>query len=184
MKMENHILLGMAKNNQKFFSGFCLENESQLFGSYLQNTAFCFAGFSFGAQSLIEFALNSNERIDKIQLFSPAFFNDKDEKFKRMQLMFWSKNQHQYIDNFLQNCVYPSKVDLNPYFKNGSFEELKELLNYDWSEQKLLALKAKNIKVETFFGQDDKIIDSNHALDFFCNFSQSYMIKKVGHILQ
>lgn len=183
MKMGNRILLGMVKSSN-FFSGFCLQNESHLFDSYLQKSAFSYAGFSFGAQKLVDFALVCEHRIDKIQLFSPAFFNDKDDKFKRMQLMFWSKNSQQYIANFLSNCIYPSHIDISEYLKNGTFEELRELLYYNWSEEKLLYLKSKNIHIEVFFGQEDRIINSQKGFEFFSKFSKPYFIKNVGHVLK
>ena len=59
----------------KFFSGFCLCNEKELFKEYLEENEFVVAGFSKGAQEAIEYALNAPHRIDKIQLFSPAIFD-------------------------------------------------------------------------------------------------------------
>ena len=43
--------------------------------------------FSCRAIKAFEEVLNSNQRVDKLQLFSPAFFKLND-KFRRMQLMF------------------------------------------------------------------------------------------------
>lgn len=57
---------------------------------------------------------------------------------------------------------------MNNYFKEGSYEELDELLNYVWDEEKLQALVNRGTKIEIYLGSEDKIIDSNKAKDFFC----------------
>lgn len=69
----------------KFFSGFCLANEQELFAPYLIRSDFTVAGFSYGAIKALKYAITCNERIDTLQLFSPAFFQDKDAKFKKLQ---------------------------------------------------------------------------------------------------
>ncbi|WP_238593468.1 hypothetical protein [Sulfurospirillum diekertiae] len=76
----------------KFFSGFCLANEQELFSSYLNQSDFTVAGFSYGAIKAFEYTLTCKERIDTLQLFSPAFFEDKDAKFKKLQTLSFSKN--------------------------------------------------------------------------------------------
>lgn len=167
----------------KFFSGFCLHNEQELFDNWLENSEFAVSGFSFGAQKALQYALSSQTRIDKLQLFSPAFFNDKDEKFKRMQLMFFGRDKDAYIQNFLTNTAYPKNASLQQYYKNGTLEELQQLLYYHWEEEKLQKLKDKNIKIEVFIGELDKIVDSKKSAEFFKDFAEVYFIKNVGHIL-
>lgn len=167
----------------KFFSGFCLQNEQELFGEWIINNDFTICGFSFGAQKAVEYALSCQTRIDKIQLFSPAYFNDKDEKFKRLQLMFFGRDKDAYIQNFLVNTAYPKELNLQKYLRNGTFEELQELLYYKWEEGKLLKLKDKNIKIEVYIGELDKIVEAQKACEFFKNFGEVYFIKKKGHIL-
>ena len=166
-----------------FFSGFCFENECELFDEYLQKGEFTVSGFSYGAIKAFEFALNSNTRVDKLQLFSPAFFQDKDEKFKKVQLMFFKKDEEAYIKNFLGNVKSPIYKDIDSYFKKGSFEELNELLNYVWSEEKLKQLINKGVNIEVFLGQKDLIISSQEAKDFFKNFATVYYFKNKGHLL-
>ena len=165
-----------------YFNGFSLKNEEELFSQYLISTDFTVAGFSYGAIKAIEYALNSEKRIDRLQLFSPAYFNDKDIKYKRMQLMYFKKDSRMYCDNFLKNSGFPQGV-LSRYFRQGDYSELEELLNYVWDGNKLQKLVDKNIKIEVFLGSDDKIIDSNEALEFFRKFSEVYYIKEKGHIL-
>lgn len=165
-----------------YFSGFCLDNESELFNDYLQKGDFIVSGFSYGAIKALEYTLKSNKRIDKLQLFSPAFFNDKDKKYIRLQLMFFKKDPIVYCDNFLKNCGFDDRQK-KQYFKMGCFEELQELLEYKWEDDILNQLTKKGIKIEVYLGSKDKIINSQEALEFFKKQCEVYFIKEVGHIL-
>lgn len=166
-----------------FFSGFSLENEVELFDEYIQKNDFTISGFSYGAIKAFEYALSSDKRVDKLQLFSPAFFQTQDNKFKRMQLMFFKKDESSYCNNFLENISYPSNFDTSKYFKLGTYEQLEELLMYEWCEEKLQELVDKGVKIEVFLGEKDKIIDSKKAREFFVRFATIYYIKEKGHIL-
>ena len=168
-----------------YFNGFCLENESELFKEYMIENDYTLSGFSYGAIQALEFALGSSAmdiRIDLVQLFSPSFFNDKDEKYKRMQLMYFKKDSKTYCDNFLKNSGFDETQSLK-YFKEGKHEELEELLNYKWDQKKLQLLVDNGTKIEVYLGENDNIIDSQKALEFFVNFSEVYFIKNKGHIL-
>lgn len=167
----------------KFFSGFCFQNESELFGEYLQQSAFTVAGFSYGAQKAFEYALQTTSRVDTLQLFSPAFFQNKDEKYKRMQLMFFKKDAKSYCDTFLKNVGLNSSKTIKEYFIQGSYEELDELLHYVWDEEKLQQLLKKGTRIEVFLAGNDAIIDSCEAYAFFKAFTTVYFIKDLGHIL-
>lgn len=167
----------------KFFSGFCFQNESELFGEYLQQSAFTVAGFSYGAQKAFEYALQTTSRVDTLQLFSPAFFQNKDEKYKRMQLMFFKKDAKSYCDTFLKNVALNSSKTIKEYFIQGSYEELDELLHYVWDEEKLQQLLKKGTRIEVFLAGNDAIIDSCEAYTFFKAFTTVYFIKDLGHIL-
>ncbi len=168
-----------------YFNGFSLTNEQELFKEFfLENiNTFTLVGFSYGAIKAIEYALNKKSRIDKIILLSPAFFNDKDEKFKKMQLIFFAKNKEKYINNFLDNISNKDK-SIYKYKKEGSKRELKELLYYEWKEEKIKYLLEKGIEIEVFLGEKDKIINSNKALEFFQNLTTTYFIKNANHILK
>ena len=106
------------KISKKYFSGFCFENESELFEDYLIKNDFTVSGFSYGAIKAFEEVLNSDERVDKLQLFSPAFFQNFDEKFKRTQLMYFKKDSNAYIELFSKNVIFPKNVVTIFYFKN------------------------------------------------------------------
>lgn len=168
---------------KKYFSGFCFKNESELFNDYLINNDFTISGFSYGAVKAFEEALSTTKRVDKLQLFSPAFFQNFDDKFKKTQLMYFKKDANAYCHNFLSNVIYPLQIDISKYFELGTIEQLEELLNYNWSEEKLQELLDKGTKIEVYLGGVDKIIDASKAKDFFKNFATVYYIKEKGHLL-
>jgi len=165
-----------------YFSGFSLKNEQELFNQYVEQSDFVVSGFSYGAIKALEYVISTDKRVDKLQLFSPAYFNNKDKKYKRMQLMYFKKDATLYCNNFLKNSDF-SQGQYSRYFNMGTYEELDELLNYQWDAEKLEQLVSKNITIEVFLGSDDNIIDSSEALEFFRKFSEVYYIKNKGHIL-
>jgi len=167
-----------------FFSGFCLENESKLFGNVLISNDFTVAGFSFGCQKAFEYAMTTEDRVDLLQLFSPAFFQNKDKKYKRMQLMYFKKNPKEYSNNFLLNSAFPSQLNLNEYFNMGSYDELDALLSYVWDRKSLLKLLEKGTKIEVYLGAEDKIIDATKVSQFFKEYASVYYLKNSGHILK
>ncbi len=203
----------------KFFSGFCLCNEKNLFKEFLQESEFCIAGFSYGAQKAIDYALNSNKRIDKIQLLSPAFF-DYNKKIIDLNLKAFEKNKNRYIKNFLTkaginewelenaNEVSPSHTPNSQNWMSGkqytkyvmgkiengkwkikeknikicecSEKDLYKLFTFEWEKIKQL----KNIKIEVFLGEYDKIVSVEKAYRFFKNHADVYLIKKANHFLR
>ncbi len=166
-----------------YFSGFCLANEKELFKEYIIENDFTISGFSFGAIKAFKKALYNKERVDLIQLFSPAFFQNRDKKYIRMQLMFFKKDDKNYCKNFLKNIEYPKSVDTSQYFNMGTYEELEELLTFTWKKKDFISLLKKGTKVEVYLGSEDKIIDVNEAKIFFKEFATIYYVNKVGHIL-
>jgi len=167
-----------------YFNGFCLKNEEELFDKWLNYSDYTVAGFSYGAQKALEYALNSKKRVDRLQLFSPAFFNDKEQKFKKLQLLYFAKDKNRYIENFLNNCASGCDIDLKKYFKEEGKEELNALLSYKWQKDKLEFLINRGTTIEVFLGENDKIIDSKKALDFFKDITTTYFIKQANHILK
>ncbi len=166
-----------------YFSGFSLKNEEELFDDILIDTEFNMAGFSYGAIKAFEYTLSIPKRVDTLQLISPAFFQTKDKKFIRLQLLHFKKNQDKYIKNFLQNCAYPSKIDLSKYLEIGTYEELEELFTYKWDKDKLEDL-SKRVKIYIYLGSEDKIIDTKEVYEFFKPYATIYYFNKKGHILK
>jgi len=60
-----------------YFNGFSLAKEENLFEDFLLGSEFCVAGFSYGAQKAFEYVYKSSERVDRLILLSPAFFQTK-----------------------------------------------------------------------------------------------------------
>ena len=167
----------------QYFNGFSLNNEQELFKDILIDTKYSVVGFSYGAIKAFEYTLSTSKRVDTLQLISPAFFQDKDKRFVRTQLLHFKKKQQLYIENFLNNCAYPAKLDLQSYLYQGSFEELEELLTYKWEEDKLKSL-SKRVKISVYLGSEDKIIDSLKAYNFFKAYATIYYFNRKGHILK
>jgi len=164
----------------KYFSGFCLQEEQALFESFTCKGDFCVVGFSYGAQKALEYVFTCKERVDKLQLISPAFFQDKSEKFKKLQTLSFKKKPELYCENFLKNVT---SQDLSQYFKMGTAQELQELLCYSWDKQKLQSIMQNGTEIEVYLGENDKIINSLHVKNFFQEFATIYYIKDGGHIL-
>ena len=87
------------------------------------------------------------------------------------------------MEEFLENVKDKSTKSIENFFKKGSFKELDELLNFKWNKEDLEELIKKGIKIEVFLGQNDKIIDSLAAKEFFKEFATVYYFKDKGHLL-
>ncbi len=166
-----------------YFSGFSLKNDELFFKDYIDNTAYTAAGFSFGAIKAFEFALTCKDRIDKLQLFSPAFFQNQTEDFKQTQLMQYKKNTKIYLKHFIRNCFRPYAIKAISQADTTS-KQLSELLQYQWQPDKLCRLAQKNIDIEVYLGQKDSIINAQEVKDFFIPFATVYFIKNANHFLQ
>ncbi len=168
----------------KYFNGFSLQDEEKLFSSYLIESDYCVAGFSYGAQQALEYVYDSKVRIDRLILLSPAFFQTHKPSFIRTQLRYFEAGQEAYVKQFLANVTYPSSFDLSDYLKVGTIEELDALLTYIWDEEKIKEILVRGTTIEVFLGKKDKIIDAQAAFDFFSPLSTTYFIKDAGHLLQ
>lgn len=168
----------------KYFNGFSLQNEKELFTSYLIKSDYCVAGFSYGAQQAFEYVYHATERIDRLILLSPAFFQTQKPSFARTQLRYFEAGQEAYVKQFLSNAAYPSSFNLSEYLKVGTKEELEALLGYEWDKEKIQEVLDRGITIEVFLGENDKIIDAQEAFDFFRPLTTTYFMKRVGHILK
>lgn len=170
----------------KYYSGFSLTNESYLFAKYIKDNAYTVCGFSYGAIKAYKHAkeqLVCGNRVDTLQLFSPAFFQTKDTKFKRLQMMSYKKNKILYLQNFINSCFNPYENKILEH-KSTTIEELEELLSYSWDLSELKELENKGVNIEVYLGQDDAIIDVYGAKDFFLEVSTVTYIKNANHFLQ
>lgn len=166
-----------------YFSGFCFEEEEEIFSHLplVQNT-FSLTGFSYGAIKAFKHALHlvrEGKRIQTLNLLSPAFFQTQNPAFIKMQLLGFRKNPQSYIDNFLALCGNAGAK----FFKQGSLEELEELLNFKWKEEELKELVDNGVQINVFLGGEDKIIPPLEAREFFLPYSIVYFYKDFNHCL-
>ena len=170
----------------QFHSGFSLKEEAHLFDEYILQSDFTLCGFSYGAigalQACIE-SLKSFKRIDTLQLFSPAFFQTKEEKFKRLQLRAYAADTEHYMRTFLRSAFAPYDAKVL-HHKESSFSELEELLGYVWLEDELAFIVSKGVKIEVYLGGKDAIIDVEGAREFFLHYATLTYIKNANHFLQ
>ncbi len=168
-----------------YFSGFCLRNESVLFTDWLVESEMAVAGFSYGAIRAFEHALESQRRIDRLLLFSPAFFQTRGDRYIDLQLRAFRRDPEGYVATFLRRCADPSGRDLGPYRAPGTARELEELLRYRWEPTKLRALRERGTVVEVFIGDADRIIDAEGAIAFFApEVDALYRFRGAGHVLE
>jgi hypothetical protein len=171
----------------RYFNGFYLKDDEKFFSSFLEDNDFYVYGFSYGAIKALRYVINTinkGKRVDKLILLSPAFFQTKEKKFIKLQLISFKKDKKSYIDNFLKSCFLPYNVEEILLNENDGYDELKELLEYKWIKEDFKILKDKNVIVEVYLGGEDKIIDTNGAFEFFYNVANVTFIKKANHFLQ
>ena len=168
----------------KYFNGFSLQKEEELFSEYLIKSELCVAGFSYGAQRAFEYVHESKERIDRLILLSPAFFQTQKPSFIRTQLRYFENGQQSYVEQFLKNVAYPSDVDLLDYLQIGTAQKLEALLTYEWDTEKIKMVLDRGTTIEVFLGSKDKIIDAAAAFEFFSGLMTTYFIKDAGHLLK
>jgi pimeloyl-ACP methyl ester carboxylesterase len=166
-----------------YFNGFSLQNEEKFFSDILMDSKLCVAGFSYGAQKAFEYVYKSKERIDRLILLSPAFFQTEKPSFVRTQLRYFEAGQEAYVKQFLSNVANPADVDLSNNLKVETKEELESLLTYVWDEKKIQKILDRGTVIEVFIGSKDRIIDSQKAFDFFASLTTTYFIKNAGHLL-
>ena len=167
----------------RYFNGFSLCNEEEFFKEQLIESDYAVAGFSYGAQKAFEYVYNTTERVDRLVLISPAFFQNHKKSFIKTQLRYFKADQEAYIKQFLKNVAYPSSVDLSSYLCEGTYEELESLLGYVWEKEKILELLARGVTIEVFMGDRDKIVNSKKSYEFFSNLVPTYLFKNRGHLV-
>ncbi len=169
----------------KYFSGFSLQNDVAFFEHIIDKSGFCVAGFSYGAIHALQYvktALSEGKRIDKLQLISPAFFQTKSDKFKRLQVRSYTYSKENYIQQFIQACFAPYEEKMCEHAENN-VEQLKELLYYEWEAEDFHLLERANVVVEIYLGGADNIIDAKSAREFFKELSHLTYIKEGNHFL-
>lgn len=170
----------------KFYSGFSLKNEEYLFFDYIKTSEYTICGFSYGSIKALEAtkkALRDGQRVDTLQLLSPVFFESKDEKFKRLQLISYKKSEELYMKQFISSCFAPWQKKIVEHV-NTTLDELRELLEYKWSLDELKHILDSGVKIEVYLGGEDRIIDINAANKLFLQVATVTYIKDANHFLQ
>ncbi len=170
----------------QFYSGFSLVREEYLFDEFLNKSQYCVSGFSYGAIKAFKHVkeqLASRKRVDTLQLISPSFFQTKNDKFKRLQMLAYSKDGSVYMNQFISACFHPYEKKIVEH-KKTTVEELSELLNYEWDLEELQKLVEKGVKLEVYLGGKDAIIDAQNAREFFLQVATVTYIKDANHFLQ
>jgi esterase/lipase len=168
----------------KYFNGFCLKEEEAFFKQFFVESDYCVVGFSYGAQKALEYVYSSQQRVDRLILISPAFFQNHKKSFIKTQLRYFKADEEAYKKAFLENVIYPSTLSLKDYLSNGSYEELNELLSYVWEVEKIQTLLDRGVTIEVFMGAEDKIVDVHKSQAFFSALVPIYCFKNRGHILK
>lgn len=169
-----------------FKSGFSLKNEESLFEEYINSSQYSVCGFSYGAIKAFEYVkeqLSHGKRVDTLQLFSPAFFQSKSEKFIKLQIIGYTKDKDRYLTDFINLCFYPHSKKATEHYETDVCE-LEELLNYEWNMQELKSLANSGVKIEVYLGGEDKIIDVEAAREFFLHVATVTYIKNANHFLK
>ena len=170
----------------KFYSGFSLKNEEYLFREFIKKSEYTVCGFSYGAIKALKATkelLGSRKRVDTLQLLSPAFFQSRDKKFKRLQLMAYKKNSEIYLKQFISSCFTPYEQKIVEY-TDTTLDELRELLEYEWSIDAFEDIIKSGVKIEVYLGGQDKIIDVKAAKELFLQVATVTYIKDANHFLQ
>jgi len=168
----------------QYFNGFSLIDEEAMFSEIITPSDYTVVGFSYGAQKAFEYAYASQNRIDKLILISPAFFQTQKKSFIRAQLRYFEAGKEAYVTQFLENVESPSSYSLKDYLEVGTQDELESLLSYVWDKMKIQTLLSRGTSIEVFLGTEDKIIDSEDTRAFFSQDCTTYSIKNVGHLLK
>lgn len=167
-----------------FYSGFSLVNDYLFFDEFLKKSDYCVAGFSYGAIKAALYAANADERIDTLQLFSPAFFQTKKEPFRRLQMGAYLKDSVGYTEKFIESCFAPcpvKEIELDP---DANEYQLRELLYFEWTDELISTIRAKGIRIEVYLGLEDRVIDVAGAREFFISYATVTSIRGANHFLE
>jgi len=168
----------------RFHSGFSLRNDEHFFADFLKKSDYALAGFSYGAIKAVLYAANAADRIDTLQLLSPAFFQTKKESFRRLQMAGYLKDPIAYTEKFIESCFAPCPVGEVELASDASDNQLRELLYFEWTDELMCRIKEKGIRIEVYLGLEDRVIDVAGAREFFLPYATVTSIKGTNHFLQ
>jgi len=165
-----------------FYSGFCLHGEERLFDSYLPAFGDFMAGFSYGSIDATKRAIE-DKSVKSLILLSPAYYSHKDEEFKKAQLCAFEADPALYKLKLLKKSGLKEEEG-ELYGRDGTADELKDLLFFDWSSVGLSELADRGVRIEVFIGSNDRVVEPEASAEFFGQFAKIYMLENKNHILR
>jgi len=163
-----------------FFSGFCLSGEKELFSEYLNQKEESIAGFSYGAIGALKKAFELRPK--RLILLSPAFYAYKDSSFKEQQIKAFETDRELYMLKLLKKSGL-SEEEGRRFGKEGSSEQLRELLYFEWQKSPIKELSVTT-KIEIYIGTNDRVVEPESAIEFFSKFGELKILKDKNHILR
>ncbi|MCK9374449.1 MAG: pimelyl-ACP methyl ester esterase BioV [Sulfuricurvum sp.] len=167
-----------------FHSGFSLCNDHPFFTPFFKRSDYTVAGFSYGAIKAARYAAGAEERIDTLQLFSPAFFQTKKESFRRLQMGAYLNDPIGYTGKFIESCFAPCPVGEVALDPDANEHQLRELLYFVWDDTLMQTIKTKGIRIEVYLGLEDRVIDVAGAREFFIPYATVTSINRANHFLE
>lgn len=165
-----------------FYSGFCLHGEERLFDMYLPAFGDFVAGFSYGSIGALKYALK-DESVKSLILLSPAYYTHKDKEFKETQLSAFEADPALYKLKLLKKSGLKEEEG-ELYGQEGTAQELRELLFFEWHGAELTALANRGVQIEVFIGSGDRVVEPQPSSDFFTQFAKVYTLENKNHILR
>lgn len=165
-----------------FYSGFCLCGEEEIFHEYLPAFGSYVCGFSYGAIGALKYALKE-QSVKNLILLSPAYYAHQEDAFKEAQLAAFESDKELYRLKLLKKSGFDER-ECELYAKEGAYEELLELLYFDWNTARLEMLADRGVKIEVFIGSADGIVEPEASAEFFGHFAKVYTLENKNHILR
>ncbi len=165
-----------------FYSGFCLSGEEGLFEPYLPAFGDFVAGFSYGAIKAVKYALK-DESVKNLILLSPAYYSHKSDDFKSAQIAAFEADPGLYKLKLLKKSGL-TEEEAQRYGKEGSVEELEELLYFEWDYAGLDALRQRGVRIEVFIGSLDRVVEIVPSQNFFSKYAKVHLLEGKNHILR
>lgn len=140
------------------------------------------AGFSYGSIAATRYAL-AHEDVKRLILLSPAYYTHKDDEFRSVQLTAFEADSDLYALKLLKKSGL-SAEDGAKYGQQGTKEQLRELLYFDWNMAGLDELVQRGVSIEVFIGDNDRVVEPLVSKEFFEKFAKVYMLENKNHVLR
>lgn len=175
------------------FNGLFFQREIKFLKIFNNRGIYDISGFGFGTQKAYDEAflkIARGERVNKLILFSPAFFGEIgqiNQSDRDLQINAFKKNKRTYESNLLRlmegenmrEKFIPKKIIFEI-----QLPDLCSMLNYIWDVKKLETLSYMGVTTEVYLGGKDKTINVFKVSEFFAPYSVIYLFKQANHFLK